>query len=114
MGKAMNDSELEQKLKSVRVPQRTEDYWEDFPSRVYAQLPAAVSQRPRRAFLPAWAWAGGLAMACVVFTLVIWPSFQLAMKDERALHRELAELPRHLHVLMADEHGMHYLIANPQ
>jgi len=110
----MNDSELEQKLKAVRVPHWAEGYWEDFPSRVRAQLPAAVMERPRNAFLPRWAWAGGLAMACAVFALVIWPSFQIAMKDERAFHRELAALPQHLHVLMSDEHGMHYLIADQQ
>jgi hypothetical protein len=108
----MNDFELESRLKSVRVPQRADEYWEDFPSRVRAQLPSAVIERPVRPFLPNWAWAGGLAMACLVFALVVWPSLQIALKDERALHRELAQLPGHLHVLMADEHGMHYLIAD--
>ncbi|HEY1662107.1 MAG TPA: hypothetical protein VGI03_06785 [Verrucomicrobiae bacterium] len=110
----MNDSELEKKLRSVRVPQRAEGYWEDFPSRVRGQLPAPVMERPRKAFVPAWAWAGGFAFACAVFTLVIWPSFQVAVKDEHVIHQELAELPHHLHVLMADEHGMHYLIADQQ
>ena len=108
----MNDSELESRLKSVRVPRRADDYWEDFPSRVRAQLPPIVNEQPARPLLPKLAWAGGLAMACLVFALVIWPSLQIALKDERALHRELAQLPHHLHVLMADEHGMHYLIAD--
>ncbi|HEY3763456.1 MAG TPA: hypothetical protein VGN23_17055 [Verrucomicrobiae bacterium] len=108
----MNDSELESRLKSVRVPRRADEYWEDFPSRVRAQLPPPVVERPQKAFLPQWAWAGGLAMACLMFALVIWPSLQIALKDGRAIHRELAQLPHHLHILMADEHGMHYLVAD--
>jgi hypothetical protein len=108
----MNDSELESKLKSVRVPERADGYWEDFPSRVRAQLPVIVATRPRRVPLNGWTWAGGFAMGCALFALLILPSFQMAVRDSRALHRELAALPYHLHVLMADEHGMHYLIAD--
>lgn len=108
----MNDSELQSRLKSVRVPQRADEYWKDFPSRVREQLPPMVIERSARPLLPKWAWAGGMAMACVVFGLMLWPSLQIALKDERAIHRELAQLPYHLHVLMADEHGMHYLVAD--
>ncbi len=108
----MNDFELETKLKAVRIPARTDEYWEDFPSRVRAQLPAMATEHPHRALWPRWAWTGGFAMACVVFALVIVPGVQTAMKDGRTLHRQLAQLPRHLQVLMADEHGLHYLIAD--
>ncbi len=108
----MNDSELESRLKNVPVPERADGYWEDFPSRVRAQLPAAVVARPRRAHLSGWTWAGSFAMGCALFALLILPSFQMAIRDGRTLHRELATLPYHLHVLMADEHGMHYLIAD--
>jgi hypothetical protein len=108
----MNDSELESRLKAVRVPQRPDEYWEDFPSQVRAQLPAVAGERPRRAHITGWAWAGGLAMACAFFALLILPSFQVAIRDGRLLHHELAVLPHHLHILMADEHGMHYLIAD--
>jgi len=67
----MNNFDLESQLKSVRVPERPEDYWNDFPSRVRVQLP-----RERREFAPpgAWrprlAWAGGFALAvALVFCL---------------------------------------------
>ncbi len=76
------------------------------------QLPVAVVERPRQSFLPRWAWAGGLAMACAIFAFMILPAFQMAMKDGRMIHRELAQLPHHLRILMADEHGLHYLIAD--
>ena len=34
----MNDSELQQKLKALPVPERTEEYWNDFPEHVSRQL----------------------------------------------------------------------------
>ena len=44
----MNLADLEARLKSVRVPERTEEYWNDFPARVRGQLrrrtPTAVTR----------------------------------------------------------------------
>ena len=34
----MNDFDLEAKLKRVLVPERSEEYWSDFPSRIRVQL----------------------------------------------------------------------------
>jgi len=34
----MNDLDLESKLRSVRVPERPDEYWDDFPSRFRVQL----------------------------------------------------------------------------
>ena len=109
----MNDFELESKLKSVRVPERPEDYWENFPSQVRVNLRRApVEFAPRKNHSPRLAWACGMTLACAIFTLMIVPAFQIALKDERVVHRELAQLPQHLRVLMADEHGLHYLVAD--
>lgn len=111
----MNDSELESKLKTVRVPARTDEYWEDFPSRVRAELhPALKARTPQRAFYPRLAWACGFALACALFAFVIVPSLQITLKKERAFQHEMAQLPQHLRVLMADEHGLHYLVAGQQ
>ncbi|HZF00533.1 MAG TPA: hypothetical protein VE344_01415 [Methylomirabilota bacterium] len=111
----MNDFELESKLKSVRVPARSEDYWEEFPSQVRLQLrPIFAERAPQKKFLPRLAWSGGFVLACLFFVLAIWPALQIALKNERTFRRELAELPHHLHVFMADEHGLHYLIAEQQ
>ena len=110
----MNDFELESKLKSIRAPERTPEYWEDFPSRVRSQLRPVFVERRQKAFVPRLAWGGAIALAGLVFALAFWPAFQAALKNERAVRRELAQLPKHLRVLMADEHGMHYLIADQQ
>src|ERR1035441_2235736 len=59
----MNDFDLESKLKSVPVPERTDEYWYDFPSRVRVQLRRERDQSvPVRAWRPQLAWAGGLAL----------------------------------------------------
>lgn len=104
----MNDLELESKLKSVRVPERTEEYWDDFPSRVRVQLPRTVApERARARWMPQWAWNSSWALACLTFCLVFWP----VLKNERALYRQAARMPNQLRLLMADEHGMQYLVA---
>ena len=112
----MNDFELESKLKSVRVPERPDEYWDDFPSRVRVQLP-----RERREFAPqsAWrprpAWAGSFALAaalvfvCVEFHPLQSVSLAIA-KQQRQVHAQLARLDAGLHALMLNTDGMGYLL----
>lgn len=108
----MNNFELESKLKSVRVPEKTDEYWEDFPARVRSQLHRpAVMEQARTRWMPQWAWSSGLATACVILCLSLWPALQNVVKDERALQRDAARFPHQLHLLMADEHGMQYLVS---
>ncbi|HEU5396076.1 MAG TPA: hypothetical protein VFV81_02845 [Verrucomicrobiae bacterium] len=110
----MTDFELESKLKSVRVPERSPEYWAEFPSQVRVQLHPAFVEAPRRRIWPRLAWSGGLAFACALFAFVILPAINVLLKNEHVIRRELAELPHHLRVFMADEHGLHYLIADQQ
>ena len=112
----MNDFELESKLKDVRVPERTEEYWNDFPSRVRVQL-----RRERREFAPqsVWrprlAWAGGFALAvALVFVCVQFHPLQTMSltitKQQQHFHAQLARLDAGLHVLMLNTDGMGYLL----
>ena len=110
----MNDFELESKLKSVRVPERLENYWENFPSQVRVNLRRApVEFTPRKNHSPRLAWACGFAFGCLFLCMTLAP-VHFALKNEKTIRRELAQLPQHLRVLMADEHGLHYLIADQQ
>ena len=113
----MNDFELESKLKSVRVPERPDEYWEDFPSRIRVQL-----HRERREFAepsawrPRLAWAGGLALAvALVFVCIEFHPLQtmtLAVaKQERHFQMQLARLDTELHKLMLNTDGMGSLVA---
>ena len=113
----MNDSDLRRTLKSVRVPERPDEYWEDFPARVRTQLrrtepPAESSESLLLPFL----FKIGAGFACLVLAFLIFNEPLRAAGDTlwqkgESVHRQLAALPRQLHVLMADEHGLHYLIA---
>jgi hypothetical protein len=113
----MNDFDLESKLKSVPVPERTDEYWNDFPSRVRVQFRRERDQSvPVRAWRPQLAWAGGLALAvalvfvCVQFHPLQTMSLAIA-KQERVFHMQLARLDAGLHVLMLNTDGMGYLLA---
>jgi hypothetical protein len=110
----MNDSELESRLKAIPLPTRSDEYWEQFPSSVRSQLPPHFPTRPQKSFLPRLAWVGGFALASLIFALVIGPAFYAFVENEKTFQRKLAELPNHLRTFMADEHGLHSLIADRQ
>lgn len=114
----MNDQELQAKLKGIPVPERPGEYWQDFPARVTRQLrrPAAPESSNAGAFSH---FLGQLAAgaACLFLCLAVLNqplrSASAAMRQkEIALRHELNMFPKHLQILMADEHGMHYLVAD--
>jgi hypothetical protein len=113
----MNDSELESKLKTVPVPARSEDYWENFPSQVRANLRRApVEFAPRSFWLLQPAWGSVFALvAALVFVCVQFHPFQtmsLAItKQQQHFHTQLVRLDAGLHVLMLNTDGMGYLLA---
>jgi hypothetical protein len=109
----MNDFELELKLKSVRVPERGEEYWTDFPSRVRFQLGRSVPVgQPHRQGNSRLGWNGSLAMACVLLIVLLVPIVHAALKDERGLRRDAARLNEKMRYLMTDSHGMQNLITD--
>jgi len=114
----MNDFELQAKLKSVPVPERPEAYWNDFPARVARQLRLpAIPAESNEPWLPRFAWqiAGGAACLFVCLMALNQPlraASSAMLQNEIALRHELKVLPNHLRILMADEHGLHYLVAD--
>jgi hypothetical protein len=113
----MNDFDLEKKLKNVCVPERKDEYWDDFPSRIRVQL-----RRERREFTaqsvrhPRLAWAGGLAltMALVCVCLELHPlrtTTNAIAWHEQHFRAHLAQLETGLHRLMLNTDGMGYLLA---
>ncbi len=113
----MNDFELESKLKTVPVPARSEDYWENFPSQVRANLRRApVEFAPRNLWLlrPAWGGCFALVVALVFVCVQFHPlqTMSLAItKQQRHFHTQLVRLDAGLHVLMLNTDGMGYLLA---
>jgi hypothetical protein len=115
----MNDFKLESKLKSVRVPERPDEYWNDFPSRVRVQLRRERPEfTPQSAWRPRLAWAGGFALAvALVFVCVQFHPLQTASlaitKQQRHFQAQLARLDAGLHMLMLNTDGMGYLLTEP-
>ncbi len=115
----MNDFDLESKLKGIRVPERPDEYWEDFPSRIRVQLRRERLECSRAG---AWrlrlAWTGGFALAAaLVFVCIEYHPLQTMSraiaKQERHVHMHLARLDTGLHKLMLNTDGMWYLLAEP-
>jgi hypothetical protein len=116
----MNNSELDKKLKSVPLPERAEDYWKNFPAQVRWQLRrAAPATEIRENWLPQLAWRFGVGFAYLIVGLLVLnqplkATSSVIFQKEQFVRRQLAALPRELRVLMADEHGLHYLVAEKQ
>ena len=116
----MNDTDLNATLKSVHVPGRPEDYWENFPSQVRFQLrQAASSQEIQESRLPRFAWKMGVSFACLIVGLLVLSqplkaASSAIFQKGQFVRLQLAALPSHLRVLMADEHGLHYLVAEKE
>jgi len=113
----MNDFELENRLKAVPLPKRSEDYWEYFPAQVRANLHrAAMKPAAENLWLPRLAWAGGLTVLLILtFVFAQIKPVQIVSlalsKNEKHFRTEFVQFENQLHVLMRDEHGLHYLIA---
>jgi hypothetical protein len=115
----MNDFELESKLKSVRVPERSADYWVDFPSRVRVQLPrerrefrAQNSSHPRLAWVAGFALAVALAIVFIRFDPLQSASAAIT-KHEKNFHAQVMRLDAGLHLLVLNMHGMDNLLYEP-
>jgi hypothetical protein len=116
----MNDFELDAKLKGIPLPERPEAYWENFPAQLRWQLrqPAPVPGGCNNG-LPRFAWRFGVGFACLVIGLLVLSqplkaATSAIFQKEKLVRQQLVALPGHLRVLMADEHGLHYLIAEKE
>ncbi|MDR3458708.1 MAG: hypothetical protein P4N60_14760 [Verrucomicrobiae bacterium] len=113
----MNDSELKARLQNTPVPERSEEYWDDFPARVRVQLHRERRESaPRTAWRPRLSWAGGFALAAVLaFVCIQFQPLQRASaaitQHERQLHAQAAQMKSNLQLLMFNPHGMGYLLA---
>lgn len=115
----MNNSELEAKLRSVPVPARSKEYWEDFPGRVRFQLRRRSPAVPERAsWLIRFAWATNIAftVALVLVCSQYHPLHAASVAWTERQHgweMRLARLDAGLHKLMLNTDGMGYLLAEP-
>src|SRR4051812_330763 len=107
----MNNDELDQRLRSARVPERDAEYWENFPSHVVSTLErrSAIGESESRA-RPRWSVPlislCALAAAVLVFGFVIGRGrFSDAqrpapwLKDQTALREVLTLFPNRVRAI---------------
>jgi hypothetical protein len=116
----VNDFELHSKLKKVPVPERAEDYWNEFPIRVQGQLrQRSIPVDSTLLWPPRLAWQFAVGVACFFLGLLalnqpLHAVSTAVMQKEIALRHQLNALPKNLRLLMTDEHGLQYLIADKE
>ena len=110
----MNE-DLNNLLKSVRVPERSPGYWEHFPRRVTARLKAGS----QLAAAPTgnWRWVLGWAIAGItcglLLALFLFPRRPAAQSDYAKLYREISTMfPHQVRAIVADETGVRVVLAD--
>lgn len=117
----MTDFELENKLKSARVPEPAPEYWEHFPRRVLAGLRAPKAATS--VWKPRWglrlAWGFGIAFTCLVIGFFIghWhgrgeaDSFAL-LQNEKVLREILTMFPNRVRAIEQDKQGVRLVLSD--
>jgi len=109
----MNNFDLESQLKALRMPERSEEYWDDFPGRVTRELRGRPLPRSlRSSWLPQLAWGFCLAFACFALGYLLGHNdvsrgITHAWKEDQ---REIAKF--HAQITSYDEHGVRKLLTD--
>jgi hypothetical protein len=117
----MNDAELDRVLKSAPLPQRPEEYWEEFPERVAREIrraPKAEDGQSRSPWLPRLAWGLGLATACLIAGFWIGQrrgevgATNGVLQNPKLITEVLAMFPNRVRAIVQDEHGLRLELAD--
>ena len=116
----MNNSELKRLLKSVPIPSREPEFWEQLPRRISAKTRCREIQRTEPEAAARWpslvAWGFSLAAICLVlgFAFAHWP---VAEKTNSLLHNKklvrevLGMFPNQIQAIIQDENGVRLVLS---
>ena len=128
----MKNGQLEKCLKSAPVPERSLEYWEQFPTQVMSEIkrregaaehssPAPVDAEVRwwPVFLSRLALSTGAALACVVLAFLLGvrqgrhsAGSERQLAEAQKCYREIESLfPNQVEALVFDAQGMHLVLA---
>lgn len=122
----MTDSQLEKLLKSAPAPERTPDYWEEFPACVRARLQTKPVCSPAFrlfrlfAILPQrLAWPTAIATICLIvgFSLGQWhkPSQKMdyaLLQNESTVRQILTMFPNRVRAILQTEQGLQLVLSD--
>ncbi|HYT60150.1 MAG TPA: hypothetical protein VEL06_08255 [Haliangiales bacterium] len=115
-------TDLNQFLKSARVPERPPQYWEQFPDAVVRRLRQgsvlAAPKRPRKP--PLLIWATGFATACLVigFGMGVWQGHRQVSEvrslaeSARLIHEVAALFPHRVRAIISDDSGVRLVLSD--
>jgi hypothetical protein len=117
----MKRVDLDKMLKSVPVPERSEEYWQEFPDRVIAGLQAKQSRRRVERWQPRLAWV--FAIACVLvfvsgLALRHWRGSGLdnessaLLQNEKIVREVLTFFPNRVRAIEQSEQGMQLVLSD--
>lgn len=118
-----SDSDLEKLLRSAKVSERSNGYWERFPGRVLFRLRTAEPPlETRRGVLMGWGL--GFAVVCLMigFGIGHWygipqggSTTESPLVQNRKLFQEVAAMfPNQVRAIISDEHGVRLILADKQ
>jgi hypothetical protein len=114
----MNDSELNQLLESVKVPEQSSEYWQDFPGQVARSLSRQRATEVRSWLpyrRPALAWGMALATCLVIgFFVGHWRGanrVNALLQNGKMLREVVAMFPNQVQAIIQDETGLHISLA---
>ena len=116
----MTDADLQRLLKSAKVPERPNDYWEQFGQRVRAGLRhQRAGDRARSRWVPRLAWGIAVAAACLLigFAVVLWRGRSEAtaanelLQNEKVIREVMAMFPNRVRAIVQDERGLNLVLS---
>jgi hypothetical protein len=116
----MNEFDLNATLKAAKTPEPSEEYWNDFPRQVSAQLRREpVTQRTSPLWLPRLAGGFATMAACLVITFAIghWrgqASSQDVLQSPKLIRETMAMFPNRVRAIVQDEHGLNLILSESE
>ena len=117
----MNNSELNELLKVAQVPERSQEYWEQFPRRVITRTergPQAVAEPFGKGFrIPGFAYVA-ISLCCFLGILALClrrshsETTEMPLAEAQTyLHEIEALFPNQVRAIVFDQQGAHLLLA---
>ena len=105
------DQQFDDLLKSVRVPERSPGYWENFPKRVAAQLSERARTKTAISASSPRLWGWGLVGTCTVlivgFGLWMKSSIATAQPNYTKLYHEIESMfPNQVRAIVVEQSGV--------